>query len=564
MDAKCASQGSSGANVEVSLLIPPANRCAQEIKMRQDLLPHALAARFDYGDLRTACTPNTRMDILSKIDEWVDHGKFSYSKASTPPQIEPHSDAIFWLNGPGSAGTGKTTIAFTVAQKLYAKGILGASFFCSRNGDCSDPQMIFPTIAYQLGQFHPPFKDAVLAVLRVDPDIVYASPLRQLEKLIIEPLEALRGRMPFCVVILDALDECQHNGATFPVLISLGQFIARLIPIQFLVTSRPERHITHAFKDALKSLVKRHIILHYVERPVIQQDIEIFLREMFKATKKLYSGLGPDWPSVDDVAELVNFSSGLFIVAATAAKFIQDRSYDNPQGQLSKLIAITPGGASAHQLLDELYLQVLQNAFPAVAPELASGVKAVLGSIVLAYEDLSQLHLRELLNLDVPLPNILHSLESILVVPPNDQDSISVIHTSFREFLVEPRRCTNSHFLVKPTLQHTLLARSCFRAMTALTNNICGISDTWNLHNELDGDFTALVSQKVSSGLQYASLYWARHLTESLLTGQLLDDLKGFSAKSLLQWLEVCSLLGELRAALLPIKTLQQYLLVSS
>ena len=38
---------------------------------------------------------------------------------------------VYWLNGP--AGNGKTTIAHSLAERLYAEGDLGAMFFCPRD-----------------------------------------------------------------------------------------------------------------------------------------------------------------------------------------------------------------------------------------------------------------------------------------------------------------------------------------------------------------------------------------------------------------------------------------------
>jgi hypothetical protein len=103
-----------------------------------------------------------------------------------------------WING--LAGTDKTTIAYTAAQTCHQKGLLGASFFCFRdNADCSNPKLIFTTIAYQLGQFYAPFKRELSHVLKSDPDVVYSSVSYQLEKLLMEPLLAVKDRMsPMC------------------------------------------------------------------------------------------------------------------------------------------------------------------------------------------------------------------------------------------------------------------------------------------------------------------------------------------------------------------------------
>ena len=65
---------------------------------------------------RNGCLKGTRGTVLDTIEVWAeDFGK--------PP--------VYWLNG--VAETGKTTIAQTVAARIFADGQLGASFFCSRD-----------------------------------------------------------------------------------------------------------------------------------------------------------------------------------------------------------------------------------------------------------------------------------------------------------------------------------------------------------------------------------------------------------------------------------------------
>jgi hypothetical protein len=58
------------------------------------------------------CLPDTRVEIIREITDWADG------------QVERR---IFWLNG--MAGTGKSTIARTVARDFYEQKGLGASFF---------------------------------------------------------------------------------------------------------------------------------------------------------------------------------------------------------------------------------------------------------------------------------------------------------------------------------------------------------------------------------------------------------------------------------------------------
>src|SRR5580698_3337465 len=70
---------------------------------------------------REYCTQGTREDILEKALAWCN-------------DLSPNSPPVFWLSG--MAGTGKSTIAYTLCQQLYNAGdavkVLGATFFCSR------------------------------------------------------------------------------------------------------------------------------------------------------------------------------------------------------------------------------------------------------------------------------------------------------------------------------------------------------------------------------------------------------------------------------------------------
>ena len=93
--------------------------------------PHVVKARYDYGSMHTACLEETRTQLLDKIFTWA-LGRSSDVEAS-PPTVSSDGKQpnIFWLNG--QAGTGKSTVAYTVAQWSHKKKALGASFFCSRS-----------------------------------------------------------------------------------------------------------------------------------------------------------------------------------------------------------------------------------------------------------------------------------------------------------------------------------------------------------------------------------------------------------------------------------------------
>lgn len=496
---------------------------------------------------------------MTRIHKWIDIG--DVLGANDIPNADSMQTArVFWINGPGSAGTGKSTIVYTIAQDLDKQRKLGASFFCSEDdADCSNPKLIFPTIAYGLGQFYPPFQQEVSAILKADPDVAYTIPSCQIEKLLVKPLQALKDKMPFCVVVIDALDECQDGGATTAVLSSLAQYATDLSPIKFLIASRPEIHILNVFKLAGLSQTTQRCILHCVEPKVVESDIQLYLRSSLQAVTQTYE-LDSSWPSVEEVDALVKLSSGLFIFAATAAKFIQDRHYGNPKHQLASLLgAIKVLDSSPYGRLDQLYLQVLQNAFPSMSPELSCRLKKILGSIVSLCSPLSPYDLEQLLGLTIPLHITIAPLQSVVIIPQNDRDVIYLLHPSFHEFLIDPQRCLNHNFLVKPEMQHTLLAQACLDTMKLLTPNICKLEQPWKLHNELE-NLPELVNQHIPQFLQYACRHWSQHLAYGLLSDKLLDALEEFCSNHLLHWVEACSLLGDLHGAVVALKTVDDCL----
>jgi len=120
---------------------------------------------------RQGCLKGTRKGVLWEIESW------------STSQQEQH---VFWLNG--LAGTGKSTIAQTFAERMFADGRLGASFFCSRDfEDRSNLQVIFPTLAFQLALQYPLFRQKLLQVLKTCPDARKESLCSQMERLIVHP-----------------------------------------------------------------------------------------------------------------------------------------------------------------------------------------------------------------------------------------------------------------------------------------------------------------------------------------------------------------------------------------
>jgi hypothetical protein len=162
----------------------------------------APGAGYQHGD-RKGCLRGTRESVLNEIESWIKDFKKS---------------PVFWLNG--LAGTGKTTVAQTVSERAFADGLLGASFFCSRDfKDRSDLHFVFPTLAFQLAHKYPEFRSILVPLLRLNPDIAHESLYNQMKKLIAEPLSSSGVST---VIVIDALDECKDEEPSSVILSVLG------------------------------------------------------------------------------------------------------------------------------------------------------------------------------------------------------------------------------------------------------------------------------------------------------------------------------------------------------
>jgi hypothetical protein len=134
-------------------------------------------------------------------------------------------------------------------------------------------------------------------------------------------------------------------------------------------------------------------------------------------------------------------------------------------------------------------------------------------------------------------------------------------HPSFRDFLLDEKRCGDIHFKVDEKKIHGALAMRCIRLMaTSLRRDICDL-DT---HGVLVTDVkSSRVKQKILPELQYACVYWVQHLQWS--DAQLYDDnqVHHFLQEHLLHWLEALSWMQKISEGILAVASLESIIAVS-
>ncbi|OBZ75608.1 hypothetical protein A0H81_05015 [Grifola frondosa] len=501
--------------------------------------PYAIKAQHNCNEQqRTSCTKGTRTDILRQLEQWTERKLPQLSVEQSGHSADGPEDIsdIFWVSG--LAGTGKTTIAYTIADRCQDLKVLGASFFCSRDdADCSNPALIFPTIAFQLGLFHSSFKERVSHVLESDPLTVWSTVSRQLEKLIVKPLEDIRSTFPPCVIIIDALDECKDHSTTSVIISAISHYIDRLSPLKFLITSRPELNINAGFLSPQLYNATQRLVLHEVALTIVAPDIQHYLETSLRNVQIAHR-LHSSWPAATDIQLLTDRSGGLFIYAATAIKFVETAAHGTPVDALRTLLSSISITSSSSTLLDALYTNILQTAYPDLSLSLAGRLKSILGSIVVMPDALSSVDLEHLLGLE---PNTIYSvlsgLHSVISIPGESGGVIRVLHPTFAEFLLDSGRCVNRQFVINQERQHTFLLQCCLEVMKGLKRDMCKLVDPSRLNTEVH-DLPIRIAQCIPPYLQYACRHWTTHLVHAALSDELLSLLREFTSERLLFWIE--------------------------
>ncbi|CAE6527848.1 unnamed protein product [Rhizoctonia solani] len=310
----------------------------QNMERRLEKMLPALSSKYNSSasnDIKRGnCTPGTRQPQIKSLLTWA---------------RAPQSGKTYWMNG--MAGTGKTTIAYSVCAELDSTSrdadsavagdaksedvsMLGASFFCSRViPECCQVKNIIPTIAYQLARYSIPFHYALHQVLESEHDICTAALNIQYQKLIVKPLTIMQRSLPDdFIVVIDALDECENAN-------SLGDILDLLmstpvsLPIRFLVSSRPEPAINKRMEGRVHEQDNTLLVLHNLDADTVKSDIEVYMRSELK-----------DIPLTETQWSAILERCGvLFIYASTTCRFIRQ---EHESSTLNEAVEAITGSAS--------------------------------------------------------------------------------------------------------------------------------------------------------------------------------------------------------------------------
>ncbi|RYN18368.1 hypothetical protein AA0113_g9767 [Alternaria arborescens] len=504
-----------------------------------DHLPYTRKASFNSYTQQhePVCLPNTRVDLLREIHSWADR---------------QDDQCIFWLRG--LAGTGKSTVARTVARSYHEEQRLAASFFFSRSSDdVSYAGNLVTSIAVDIANNVPVLRQYISDAVVERTDIASRSLRDQWHHLVLAPLSKL-GESDYpltapLVLVVDALDECDSDIDIKIILqlLSETQSLTR-DRLRVLLTSRPERRIRDGFRR-IPHVELQDVVLQHISRSIVDHDIALLLQHDLQLTGRELN-LTDGWPGAEIIAQLVQSAGGLFIWAATACRFIRDGKRFAPERLETILRNDGEVTTRPEKLLNQIYTTVLENSIQIFEhriieqEELLINIQYVLGSIVALYSPLSVQSLGQLLDVAEVIEPALEDLHAILDIPDDQSRPIRLHHPSLRNFLFGQNKC-GDRFYVGEKIAHNKLAGCCIKLMsapTSLRQNMCSLSEPSTLVSDIGEDILAI---SLSSELRYACQYWVEHLERSqqnVIDG---DTVHVFLQQHLLHWVEAMSLIGE-------------------
>ncbi|KAF7967628.1 hypothetical protein HWV62_33649 [Athelia sp. TMB] len=470
---------------------------------------------------RLVCLPGTRVDVLKLIQSWADD--------------TPFSESVLWLHG--LAGSGKTTIAATLAQRYRESCQLGAFLAFDRGIDeRKDPELVIRTIAFQMGTVDHRIGRLISESFAERPSLLSSS-LQYQFKTLLAPLRPVVTEVvgDSCIfIVLDALDECGTHDTRESLLKLLVDNMPNLSPhIRLVITSRKEPDIDFVFG--------KHTRVHQMELDLTSnmsiQDIAFYLRHHLARIAHKRGLVG--WPSEIVIQRLIIRANGLFIWAATAIKFIDGY---HPKKQLHLLLRgnLAQGAESG---IDALYRAALAACGHWEEAAFVDDFQAILGMILVARIPLSTAAIDDLAGTGQgagqywqPSAEIVNQLGSVLTSVPQ----VRIIHPSFADFLTTIERCLCTKFFISRPAHNAALASRCLLHLDGtLKHNICGL--TFILPMAWD-------SVVLSESMTYACLYWCDHICSMNLCDEVVvGHLIRFLEKHLLHWFEAMSLLRRSR-----------------
>ena len=332
------------------------------------LLQHcALSALLDSSERMdpAKCHPNTRDAVIEEIMAWIGD--------SNP------APSMMVMHGP--AGSGKSALAQSIAERCKLQHWLAAAFFFSRTAPGrNNGYTLFPTILYQLISSHPEVRPPIRIRLWREPTLLKKSIEVVAEELLIVPFFSwiyimlcwITGNFFFSwafgwvhprLIVIDGLDECDNTEIQSHILRAAATATRRLRrPFRILIACRPEIHIMQTLNDPTFDYTELDL-----GKRNASHDIELFLSDKFEELKQRHplakrDSFPASWPGPDIIAKITENASGQFVYASVIMAYIKSIK-SSPVDRLNIVLRSfpKPDGDKPFASLDALYMHIFSS-----------------------------------------------------------------------------------------------------------------------------------------------------------------------------------------------------------
>lgn len=495
----------------------------------------------------SSCLPGTRTNILEEIIGWANDVD------------EDNSSMVFLLTG--LAGSGKSSIAHSVASHFDGLRRLGSSFFCSRaKPEGSAPEKILCTVARDIADLELQVKQKLAQFVNSNRSLCKTASVREQYNFFIKrPIEGLSIAGPI-VIVIDALDECEGDERLRKELMKILASEMSRLPRNFRIflTARDgDPIITNAFKVA-KGV--RQFSMQEIGLESTSTDISTFIGSELESIEEDLAGYDSKWQGT-----LTEMSGGAFIWASTACRFIiggVGSGGVDPCDQLKYLLSIE-ASAEPFEAINTLYRTVLERCFQTRSKDVMERFRTVMKTILLAYVPLSSDAIGELLGKHVKSRLIISSLGALLTGSSDPKEPVELLHTSFRDYLTNER--LSGEFHVDSEGHHAHMAKYCLDVMSSqLRFNVCDLEDIYALYESMDlVDLEDRKKKNISDALRYSCQHWGTHILQmspddfGVIEEALLEFL--VKGRHMMQWVEVISVMMVIDGTLKTMRALSKW-----
>ncbi|QRV96317.1 WD repeat-containing protein [Ceratobasidium sp. AG-Ba] len=482
---------------------------------------------------RTGCATNTRVQVINQLTEWAWNNS---------------PERIHWITG--SAGIGKTALAYTICDWLNSRGLLAASVFCSnRLIRSAQAKWIVPAIVSQLADYSLPYRWAVSHMLEQYPDVSVPAPDGFAERLIVLPLKKISHAFPTeAVIVIDGFEECDNPGMAHRAVEVIMRNISTL-PVRLILTRRSYPDTRAGVDIKRMGNTETEMCLDSLIGVTVEEDISQLFRAKF----------GHRDPSSTGLKTLSEWSKGNFLNASIMASYLEYRCLRNKAEQLDQILSSEYFQDKSNPI--GFYTIILEDVLDKPLPNKpkTSEVISALHTSICAKELLTPGTLASLTGFQ-PIEPIYLTLQELISACYGycPESPLLRVDSVFVDHLKQPTQ--SGRFCYIASQANARLALRCFDLMEVSSPvfNICSLDSSFMLDEDVH-DLEKKIGRAISPGLQYACRYWASHLEDAEMVSQLVDKLENFLSERLLLWIEIMNLCQRLAEAIAAIEKISHW-----